>query len=97
MVAMLLAMTGCGDETTSNNTYVTQGDNGVYIDNGDGTITYVADAYNEGQTSEDFSDEPFDASDDATECRSKGYFWCSINSVCVNQSGDGASCTGKKK
>ena len=95
VVAMLLALTGCGDETTSNNTYVTQGDNGVYIDNGDGTITYIADAFNEGDTSDGTTGE-FDSGDDEVECKSKGYFFCPLTKTCNNTSGSSGTCSGKK-
>jgi len=93
IVAMLLALTGCGDETTSNNTYVTQGDNGVYIDNGDGTITYVADAYNNGndEVTGDFDDEA-----DEAECKAGGRFWCPITKTCNNVSGSSGTCSGRK-
>jgi len=94
IVAMLIALTGCGDETTSNNTYVTQGDNGVYIDNGDGTITYVADAFNEGDKSDGTGE--YDDGDDEVECKSKNFFWCPITKTCNNTSGSGGTCSGRK-
>ena len=97
LLAAMLLLIGCGESTTVNNTTtVTQGDNGVYINNGDGTVTYVADSYNEGQTSEDFEDEEYDSGDDAVECKAKGFFWCPITKTCNNTSGSGGTCSGRK-
>ncbi len=38
-------------------------------------------------------DGPFDASDDPATCSAKGYFYCSVNHVCVNTSADSGSCS----
>ena len=94
IVGWLLVLTGCG-ETTNNTTTVTQGDNGVYISNGDGTVTYVADSYNEGDASDGTTGE-FDAGDDEEECKSKGYFFCPITQTCNDTSGSGGTCSGRK-
>jgi len=91
----LLAITGCGNETTNNTTTVVQGDNGTYISNADGTVTYIADAYNEGDASDGTTGE-YDASDDEQECKSKGYFFCPITQTCNDTSGSGGTCTGRK-
>ena len=95
LFSLLIAMlSGCG-ETTSNNytTTVTQGDNGVYIDNEDGNVTYVADSYTDGN--DEITGE-YDEGDDEVECKSKGYFWCPITRTCNNTSGSGGTCSGRK-
>jgi len=94
IVAMLL-LAGCGEgnTTVNNTTTVTQGDNGVYISNGDGNLTYIADSYNNGN---DEVTGEFDDGDDEVECKSKGYFWCPITNTCNNTSGSGATCSGRK-
>jgi len=94
LLAAMLLFVGCG-ETTNNTTTVTQGDNGVYISNGDGTITYTADSYNEGDASDGVTGE-FDDEADEEECKAGGRFWCPITKTCNNVSGSGGTCSGRK-
>ena len=90
ILVSIFVLNGCGDETTTNSTTVVQGDNGVYISNGDGTVTYVADAYNNGndEVTGEFDDEA-----DEAECKAGGRFWCPLTKTCNNVSGSSGSCT----
>ena len=91
ILVSMFVLSGCGDETTTNSTTVVQGDNGVYISNGDGTVTYVADAYNEGDKSDGTGE--YDDQADEEECKADGFFWCPLTKTCNNVSGSSGSCT----
>ena len=91
LLLLALLFAGCNDTTTTetNITHVKQGDNGLYIYNENGTVTYTSTT--------EYGDEPtgeFDASDDATECRAKGYFYCPLDNKCMPKKLDDGACNG---
>ena len=91
----VLALTACGSTTTTNTvTKVEMGDNGTYINNQDGTVTYTQTVTDGDAT--DGTTGDFDATDDATECRAKGYFYCPITQTCNDTSASTGSCTGRR-
>ena len=91
-IVMALMLTACGSTTTTNTTtVVTQGDNGTYISNSDGTVTYTQ-TVTEGDATDGTTGD-YDATDDATECRAKGYFYCNLTHTCNDVSASSGSCT----
>jgi len=90
VLLLTFAFTGCG-ETTTTSTTVVQGENGTYINNSDGTVTYIQ--HIEDGDATDGTTGEYNASDDAEECRSKGYFYCNITKTCNDVSASSGSCT----
>ena len=91
-IMMALMLTACGSTTTTTEiTQVTQGDNGTYINNADGTVTYIQHISDGDAT--DGTTGDFDARDDDQECRSKGYFYCTLSNTCINSDASSGSCT----
>jgi len=71
--------------------------NGTYVYNADGTVTYsTGDGFTntngEDATVVDASDE-FDEGYDQAQCTAAGYFYCTLNNICVNQAADAGTCT----
>ena len=70
--------------------------NGTYIYNEDGTVTYST---GDGFTNTSGADAIVEASDgfdegyDQAECTAAGYFYCTLNNICVNQPADAGTCT----
>ena len=92
MAVMALALIGCGNTTTTNTvTHVEMADGGTYIYNADGTVTFTQTITDGDAT--DGTTGDYDASDDATECRAKGYFFCPITKTCNDTSASSGSCT----
>ena len=92
IIVMALMLTACGSTTTTTEvTQVTQGDNGTYINNADGTVTYIQHI-SDGDATDGTTGE-FDAGDDAQECRSKGFFYCKLENKCMNTEASSGSCT----
>lgn len=87
-----------GGDVTINDTTV--GENGTYIQNADGTVTYTSGNDNvftlpDGEKVS-IADEPtgdYSASYDAEECAANGYFYCTIENKCLNVPARGGSCT----
>ncbi len=88
-----------GGDVTVNQTTVT--DNGVYIENADGTITYVegtgntVNETNDGSGGFDTDNRTgdYDAEWSEDTCRENGYFFCPISQKCLDQPAEGGSCT----
>ncbi len=60
---------------------------GLFIYNEDGTVIYISLPVEEIEMSGDY-----DPSWTKAECDANGYFWCSIEQKCLNQSATGSSC-----
>jgi len=93
----VLALVGCqgGDTTNTQITNVEMGDNGTYIYNADGTVTYID--YNNGESTDGGAGTTgtFNATDNAVECRLNGYFFCTLSNSCTNQPLGGGTCTSR--
>jgi len=87
-----------GGDVTINDTTVTDG--GTYVNNADGTVTYVSGNSNtitlpNGEIVE-VGDDPsgvYDPDYTQEECAAEGYFWCTLANQCMNSPADGSSCT----
>ena len=91
----LVALVGCdsGDTTNTQITNVEMGDNGTYIHNADGTVTYIDYQTGEGAGGGNTTNGVFNATDNAVECRLNGYFFCTLSQTCTNQPLGGGTCT----
>ena len=86
-----------GGDVTINDATVDNG--GQYITNDDGTITYISGDgngindnsgyYNPDENMSGF----FDPMYTQQECNANGYFWCPLESKCLNKPTNGSSCT----
>ncbi len=85
-----------GGDVTINETVVTG--NGMYIYNpGSGDVTYVAGdymQYADERTGETGSGASIEGMSETT-CKDAGYFWCTLDNVCIDNGGSGGtgSCT----
>ena len=87
-----------GGDVTINDTTV--GENGTYIQNQDGTVTYTSGNDNvftlpsgekvsiAGSPSGDY-----DPTYNAEECAANGYFYCTLENKCLNTPASGGTCT----
>ena len=97
---------GGGDVDISD---VTVGENGTYINNGDGTVTYIGgdvgdnnallvDGSHDGSgpdgNSSAYDPANYSAGLSQSECTALGFFYCTIQSQCLNQPAAGATCPG---
>lgn len=88
--------TGDGDITV-NQTTVT--DNGVFLYSADGSVSFVSgdgNIYNypDGSVDEVSSmSGEFSSTYTETECVANGYFWCPLESTCLNLPTQGSTCT----
>jgi len=87
-----------GGDVTINDTTV--GENGTYIQNADGTVTFTSGNDNTmtlpDGTEVDVADEPsgdYDPEYTAEECAANGYFWCPLANQCQNSPASGSACT----
>jgi len=103
----LAALSGCvnieGDKTgtkvvVDNNSSYTTTDVSVICQNNTDTQCYTPGYSGYVDSNGDYNDVAdvttgeFDVTDDAATCTSKGYFYCSLNNVCVNTRADAGSC-----
>ena len=84
-----------GGDVSINQTTVA--DNGVYIQNADGTVTYTTGNGNSFDTGDNGTSGDYPGEDaPADECRAAGYFFCTISQSCLNQPSDGGACTSSR-
>jgi len=93
----VLALSACdsGDTTNTQITNVEMGDNGTYIHNSDGTVTYIDYQTGEGVDGGAGTTGVYNPTDDAVECRLNGYFFCTLSNTCLNQPLGGGTCTSR--
>ena len=96
MTLAVLALSACnsGDTTNTQITNVEMGDNGTYIHNADGTVTYIDYQTGTGLDGGNTTGV-YNSTDNATECRLNGYFFCTISQTCLNQPLGGGTCTSR--
>jgi len=86
ILAFLLV--GCGTTSVTEVTNVEMGENGTYINNDNGTITYV-----------DYPIENppemgiYNASYDKIDCLRAGYSWCDLTNTCMSVRIGSGTCT----
>ena len=94
----VLALVGCdtgGDTTNTQITNVEMGDNGTYIHNSDGTVTYIDYQTGEGVDGGNSTNGVYNSTDNAVECRLNGYFFCTLSNTCLNQPLGGGTCSSR--
>jgi len=88
----LVALVGCGDTITQDKrTTVACGDGGCGDIAVDGS-TVVTQASNSDYAESDPELATYDETYDVGECTDRGFFWCSIEQKCLNQSLSSGSC-----
>ena len=96
---------GGGDVDVSD---VNVGENATYINNNDGTVTYVGgdvggdltiDATHNGtgpdSTSTAYDEANYDPTLSQDECNDLGFFYCSVENKCLNKPSAGSTCPAK--
>jgi len=84
---------GGGDVAINN---VDVSNEGMYIQNADGTVTYTTtsgDNSPTGNNNDGGEKKPYDSSWDEATCTTNGYFFCTLNGLCLNQPTASGSCT----
>ena len=91
-----------GGDVTINDVEVS--DEGTYIYNSDGTVTFTtgsenviqpADGDSNGDGVADVIVGDYDEGYDQAQCNAAGFFYCSIENKCLNQPSDAGTCTSR--
>ena len=119
-IAMTFFIVGCGETTgdsnyTENTTINSGGgdvtindvevsDEGTYIYNSDGTVTFTtgdennigpADGDSDGDGVQDVEVGQYDSDYNQAQCTAAGFFYCTIENQCLDQPSTGGTCTSK--
>ena len=120
LTAPMLMLQGCGDtKGDANYTEVTSIDSGggdvtindvqvseegTYIYNENGTVTFTtgdenviqpANGDSDGDGVVDVTVGDYDEGYDASQCNAAGFFYCTIENKCLNQPSDAGTCTSR--